>query len=218
MIATPMPTPASGAAATPTDRRTRRREECREAVYAAAVELFVQQGFDNTTMDQIAQRADVARATVFNHFPRKAEFLAEWTTRRRDRAARAVRDESLVGWSLEEILTRYMDEMARLSEETRAETVALMAATSRSTNLLAHPALADEIAGFVREAQELGETRHTVAPDRAGRLVATAYFATLTEWISTEHPPFDLQVELLATLENILHGICPSWPLKRTRA
>lgn len=37
--------------------------------------LFVEKGFDSTTMEDIAELADVARATVFNHFPRKSAFL-----------------------------------------------------------------------------------------------------------------------------------------------
>jgi AcrR family transcriptional regulator len=41
-------------------------------------------------MDDIAERADVARATVFNHFPRKAAFIDEWTARRQERAAVAL--------------------------------------------------------------------------------------------------------------------------------
>ena len=64
-------------------------------MYAAAISLFVEKGFDNTTMDDIAERADVARATVFNHFPRKAAFIDEWTARRRERAAVALRIDDL---------------------------------------------------------------------------------------------------------------------------
>ena len=189
------------------DRRTRRRERSREEIYAAAVELFIDQGFDDTTMEQISQRADVARATVFNHFSRKTAFLDEWTTRRRNRAAQAVRDEGISGLSLDQLLRRYMIEMARLSEETRPETVALMKATSRGINLLSYPALADELAAFIEEAQRSGEARREMSTHQAGVLTATAYFAVLTEWISAEPPPFDLQTELLRMLDNILYGI-----------
>jgi AcrR family transcriptional regulator len=40
--------------ATTSDRRTRRREQTRERIVRAAVELFVSQGYDATTVDQIA--------------------------------------------------------------------------------------------------------------------------------------------------------------------
>ena len=35
-------------------------------------------------MDDIAMRADVARATAFNYFPHKEDFLLAWAERRRD--------------------------------------------------------------------------------------------------------------------------------------
>lgn len=189
------------------DRRTRRREQGRSQVYAAAVELFVEQGFDNTTMEQIADRADVARATVFNYFQRKTAFLEEWMRRRRERAANAVQDENLEGWPLDRILRRYMTEMARISEETRPETVALMDATSHGLNILANPVLGDDLAAFVRKAQRSGDAPRSMDARQAGVLTAIAYFAVLTEWISEEPAPFDLREELLAMLDNILFGI-----------
>ena len=80
------PLPMAGPAVAVPDRRTRRRQESRERVYRAAVELFVERGFEATTMDDIADRADVARATVFNYFQRKTAFLDQWSALRRQKA------------------------------------------------------------------------------------------------------------------------------------
>lgn len=46
--------------------RQAKAEEKRTAVVAAASELFVEQGYVSTTIDEIADRAGVSRATVFN--------------------------------------------------------------------------------------------------------------------------------------------------------
>jgi AcrR family transcriptional regulator len=73
-----------------TSRRSRKGATRRDHVYACAVALFIEQGYDETTMDHIAERADVARATVFNYFPRKLEFIHEWSVRRREDAVAAV--------------------------------------------------------------------------------------------------------------------------------
>jgi AcrR family transcriptional regulator len=190
-----------------TDRRTRHRQRRRNQVYEAAVALFVEQGFDNTTMEQVSQRADVARATVFNHYQKKTAFLDEWMSRRRSRAFAAVREEDVADWSLERILRRYLTESARMSEETRAETVALMTATVHATDLLAHPVLADELAPFIVEAQKSGEAPAKMNPGQAALIIATSYFAVLTQWISEEPAPFDLKTELLAMLDIVLGGI-----------
>ncbi len=42
----------------------------------AAVDLFTEQGYDNTTVAQIVERAGVARSTFFRYFPDKRDVLA----------------------------------------------------------------------------------------------------------------------------------------------
>jgi AcrR family transcriptional regulator len=48
----------------------------RERLVVAAVELFSEQGYDATTVAQIAERAGVTKSTFFRHFPDKRELLA----------------------------------------------------------------------------------------------------------------------------------------------
>jgi AcrR family transcriptional regulator len=194
----------------PSDRRTRGRERRRDQVYAAAIELFIERGFDKTTMDDIAERADVARATVFNHFQRKAAFLDEWSARRRDRAFSAVRADHLEDHSVREILRRYMIELGRVSASTRAETVALMSAAVHSSNVLGRPALADEFDRFLSQARQRGELAARADPYLAGLILATSYFAILTQWIGEEPAPYDLTSELLRMVELLLSGILPA--------
>ena len=47
----------------------------RERLVVAAVDLFSEQGYDATTVAQIAERAGVTRSTFFRHFPDKRELL-----------------------------------------------------------------------------------------------------------------------------------------------
>ena len=48
----------------------------RERLVVAAVDLFTEQGYDATTVAQIAERAGVTKSTFFRHFPDKRELLA----------------------------------------------------------------------------------------------------------------------------------------------
>lgn len=57
-------------------RRQRRQLETRQRIIQVAAELFRTQGFDATTTDQVAARADVAKGTVFRYAPTKAHLLA----------------------------------------------------------------------------------------------------------------------------------------------
>src|SRR4051794_19235568 len=47
----------------------------RERLVVAAVELFSEQGYDDTTVAQIAERAGVTKSTFFRHFSDKRELL-----------------------------------------------------------------------------------------------------------------------------------------------
>jgi TetR/AcrR family transcriptional regulator of autoinduction and epiphytic fitness len=49
----------------------------REAIIQAAIAEFRAYGFEATSMDKIAARAEVSKRTVYNHFPGKEELFAE---------------------------------------------------------------------------------------------------------------------------------------------
>ena len=57
--------------ARPMGRRARRKAETRAALIDAAYALFAEHGFAATTMDEIAERAEVSRRTAFRYFPSK---------------------------------------------------------------------------------------------------------------------------------------------------
>ncbi len=48
----------------------------RERLVVAAVDLFSEQGYDATTVEQIARRAGVTKSTFFRYFPDKRELLS----------------------------------------------------------------------------------------------------------------------------------------------
>jgi len=62
-------------------RREIRRDKRRTRIRDAAFELFERQGFEATTIDQIAALADVGKGTFFNYFPTKQNVLTDYYTR-----------------------------------------------------------------------------------------------------------------------------------------
>jgi AcrR family transcriptional regulator len=50
--------------------------DARERLVAAALELFNERGYDQTTVAQIAERAGLTKSTFFRHFPDKRDVLA----------------------------------------------------------------------------------------------------------------------------------------------
>ncbi len=63
----------------PDESRTERKKKVtRQNIVKVAMDLFQRQGFNNTTMEQIAEEADIARKTLYNHFPVKEAIADEY--------------------------------------------------------------------------------------------------------------------------------------------
>lgn len=64
------------------NRTDRRKLEVRERILQAAFDLFLSQGIDATTIEEICERADVANRTFFNHFSSRQEMIRALAERR----------------------------------------------------------------------------------------------------------------------------------------
>src|SRR5438105_3818967 len=58
-----------------TGLRERRKQETRQAISDIATRMFVERGFDEVTISQVADAAGVAKMTVTNYFPRKEDLV-----------------------------------------------------------------------------------------------------------------------------------------------
>ena len=57
--------------------RERKKQQTRAAIREAALELFLAQGYSETTTIQIAAAANVSPGTLFNYFPTKDSLLTD---------------------------------------------------------------------------------------------------------------------------------------------
>ncbi|EPD60976.1 MULTISPECIES: TetR/AcrR family transcriptional regulator [Streptomyces] len=74
------PMTAARSPLSPTDRpqlglRERKKIKTREGIRAATYALIKEQGYDATTIEQIAERAEVSPSTVFRYFPTKEDIV-----------------------------------------------------------------------------------------------------------------------------------------------
>jgi len=59
-------------------RMERKKNRTRKKIVQAALPLFQEYGFDATTMEEIAEQADVAKGTLYNYFPAKEAILSDY--------------------------------------------------------------------------------------------------------------------------------------------
>ncbi len=90
--------------------RERKKQRTRDALVCAAVRLFEQKGYEQTTVAEIAAAADVSTRTFFLHFPAKEDVLFANAEVRMDIGLKAVADRS-PSESMPDVLARAMQHM-----------------------------------------------------------------------------------------------------------
>jgi AcrR family transcriptional regulator len=63
--------------ATSVKLKARKQQLVRDAIWDAAIDLFIAKGFDAVTVDEIAQAAGVSRRSFFRYFSSKSDLMAQ---------------------------------------------------------------------------------------------------------------------------------------------
>jgi AcrR family transcriptional regulator len=158
--------------------RERKKQRTREAIVDAALRLFEERGFDQTTIADIAEAADIAPRTFFGYFPSKEdvvfadfpetlETLGERLRGRPDEETAIEAIRAWIGGLLEE--RGVIEERERCRKRVVAESQAL-AAHNRALMGQVEELLAEQIA------RDLGDRPDDVRP----RMIASSVIAALT--------------------------------------
>jgi len=204
--------PRNGAPPAPIGRRERRKLEVRARIYAAARELFTKQGFEATTVDEIAEMADVAPATFFNHFQSKQTLLRLMTGEVVEHL-HAMTVESLVGeGSSRERLRAFVARAAEdisanrgVARETLLELMRLDATPDGP-----HPYLARLIEPFVNlisEGQRAGEIRTDRSAAFLTQMAVGMMNSAITSWLAD--PDYPVEEGLVDATEFALETLRP---------
>lgn len=76
----------------PLGRRERKKAATRKNISDVATRMFLERGFDNVSIREVADAADVSPTTVFAHFPQKEALVFDEDDEQRDRLVAAVRN------------------------------------------------------------------------------------------------------------------------------
>jgi TetR/AcrR family transcriptional regulator, cholesterol catabolism regulator len=196
-------------------RRERKKLETRERILESGVALFAVHGYDSTTMEQIGERADVSRATVFNYFARKEDIVFEWFGRMQAEFARALAADDERAVDSTSRLGHAFRVLADMYEADPATGRAMVRAWQRAGG----PLVADEsgtpqlVADTVRAGQRAGDIPRDVDPDRVAMILFDAYLGVLYRWVLDETDQLALGEQLTATLDLLLPAITRASPV-----
>jgi AcrR family transcriptional regulator len=189
-------------------RRERKKREATNRIVESAAALFAARGYGATTMDDIGERADVSRATVFNYFARKEDIVLAWFTDRRAEFARLLAESDGQGDTSGRLRAAF-GALAHIFERSPEIGRGMVRAWLQAGGPLLTPESDTSrlFAAVIRDGQDAGDIAGEIDPDRTGYILFDAYVGELNRWATAEGKPRDLERPLLAMLEIILSGI-----------
>jgi len=175
---------------------SRKRAQSRRAIYEAALTLFGTKGYDSTTLDDIAELANVSKRTIFNYFPTKdailfstppdeiREFQRLIEVQPKGLSDLDVLEAALVAWTHREGLTESsIHAMTRLQVRAVASSPVLR---GRQADYVADVANA-AAAGL---AQRRGETSPNTATKRLTEMTVSFLIFIVRDWALAPEEPF----------------------------
>lgn len=193
--------------------RERKKLQTRGAIIAKAVELFNTQGFYNTSIDDIADAADVSRGTFFNYFGYKEAVIVEFGRDLVINLSAKVEEQLKENVSAERILYRiWLDVRALLEEYGEAVVVLshelLNPDVERASRAAQAFTLAELIAKVAKHGQRSGRFRGTLDTGQFGQLVANLIVVS----VATQYRTNDMEAAdgyMRQSLNVIFHGAMP---------
>ena len=194
----------TAAAQVPTEgRRERKKRELRSRIYQKAQELFLTQGFEATTVEQIAAAADIAPATFFNHFQSKHALLGEMTTEVFDHLQELIAQHLLRPGTAQERLAGFAERAAQDASAARgvARDLVLELMRTRGRPGETPPYLeriSAPIAKTLREGQRSGEVRTDLDAAFLAEMVLGALNAPFINWMNDPDYPLEQRLRQAA--------------------
>jgi AcrR family transcriptional regulator len=96
--------------------RDRKKAATREAIFAAAVRLFSERGFDRPTIDEIAAAAGTGKGTFYNYFSSKEDILVAYMIEIEGQVQRRIAKFAEATGPLEQILSDLLRYYFRLKQ------------------------------------------------------------------------------------------------------
>ncbi len=169
--------------------RERQKRRRRERMYHAALELFHEKGFYETTVEDIAAKSHVSRGTFFNYFPYKEAVLLEYGRALMEDAFEEARRALEAGADPVEALYGFWRRLAELSEaELGRDLLAPLAHElvnpdpERAEYAYRTLPLASKVKQFLRPLKEAGRLRQDMSLERIAASLADAYLLAALRW------------------------------------
>jgi AcrR family transcriptional regulator len=193
------------------DRRARRRRELHARIFETARRLFLERGFEETRVEEIAEAADIAQATFFNHFPSKEAVLREMAEEVFERFRRLVREQAGHDAPTAERLHRFGERGAavveRAPELTRRVLLSILHGADPARTESEVGSMQREVVALLRAGQGRGEVDPAADPELLAEIVLSVVTGAISRWIHDAGYP--LRERLPRALDFVARAMAP---------
>ena len=170
-------------------RRERKKQEMREAIYNAAIGLFIQRGFDNVTIEDITEKVDIAKGTFFNYFSSKDSILPFFIARHLDEVRKRLTRETKRDKTAREKLQRLFSLLGKLVIENAPlikwvlmESFRLKVYQKEKEEVFSN--ILHIMVAILKEGQEKGEFNKDMDPEKVAEILESIFFSSSMRWLA----------------------------------
>ena len=179
-------------------KTTRQQQDAtRRQIVASAVDLMTRQGFDGTTMKDIARAAGIGDATIYKYFPTKDRIVLGYLDDVAHQAlAETLQTPGFAGYALQEKLQRLTDAVLERLLADREFVAQVRGLARRSPlSMLAEPlaarqSLREAVASFLEAAEASGEIEPCDFKGMAGGLYTDYLAGVVAYWLADTSDEF----------------------------
>jgi AcrR family transcriptional regulator len=197
-------------------QRERNKQQVRERILNAAFELFKNNGYSRTTMDDIAEQAAISRGTLFNYFPTKDSLLKPFVqeifqTRIRPAVTIYLNEQHTPLQTLRFLFMNIHEHVLNIPDIEQAFKQEFL----RPREVDGEPrrqdgAMLDLIATILRQGEQRGEIRTDTPVEKLARYIGVLYVSIFYSMVmGTSGQSFDYVLEIDSLLTFIERGIAP---------
>lgn len=195
--------------AEPPGRRERKRASTLDLLANTAYGLFEKHGYEQVTMEQIAIEADVAKGTLYNHFPTKEAVLAHWIHAQLAKDLQHLQADCERRSGFPGKLMIILDASAEWCEQHRVYLgpylrFRFLSIGSPDTDNFDGSDMVTAFGFLIEQGQRSGELRDNLSASHLAWLLNYLYLGALMRWLT--QPGLKLQKELAAAARLFVEG------------
>lgn len=195
--------------------REKKKIETKNRIFEVSGRLFKEKGFENTTVDEIAKEAGIAKGTFFNYFPTKEALLLYFGEQRDELIYNLIENEMKRSIPAKEKITNLLVRLAESYEKDRELTKLLIFEyrryvgysglrpgedNSRSSRII------KILQDLLEEGMKNSEVKGHIEAKKAAEVLTAMYVHSLMMWVNVDGD-FSFSNDISGKIDLLFEGI-----------